>query len=78
VGCHVASGSVVARKQKAALCSTHVHASSWRNEAACGFDQRRGQALQPAAAVINLVCVAALLGSHGPVTETTQVVTYSN
>jgi hypothetical protein len=63
---------------KAVSCSTCVHASSWQNGATCSFDQRRGEALQPAAAKNTLIYVAALLGSHGPgPTQTTPVVAYS-
>jgi hypothetical protein len=76
--CGFPHGECFRGSTKAVLCSTCVRASRWRNGATCGFDQRRGQVMQPAAAVNTLVNVAALLGSHGPVTQTIHVVAYSD
>jgi hypothetical protein len=75
VGCHVASGSVVPRRQCYAQ-HAYMHQVG-ETEPPVALIREEGRRCNQPQLRIHSMYVAALLGSHGPVTQTAHVVAYS-
>jgi hypothetical protein len=74
VGCHMASGSVVARRQCYAQ-HAYMHQVG-ETEQPVALIREEGKHYNQQQLLMHPVYVAALLGSHGPEAQTTRVVAY--